>query len=200
MMAIRDRAHHPQRERTSHMSKRAIIAVDIQNDYFPGGKLPLRGIEEAAANAGRVLAHARQAKNLLVHIRHEFPDPLAPFFNPGTAGATIHPSVAPLDLETVILKHHPNSFLKTDLKSALDAGGIKEVIIIGAMSHMCIDATSRAASDFGYKTVIVHDACATRDLEFGGQTVPAAQVHAAIMAALEFGYGTVISTNELLDI
>lgn len=66
------------------------------------------------------------------------------------------------------------------------------------MSHICIDATSRAASDFGYKTTVVHDACATRDLEFGGQTASAAQVHAAIMAALAFAYGTVTTASEYL--
>jgi len=80
----------------------------------------------------------------------------------------------------------------------LDAKGIEEVVVIGAMSHMCIDATSRAASDFGYKTIVVHDACATRDLEFGGQVVPAAQVHAAQMAALGFAYAAITATDEYL--
>lgn len=64
------------------------------------------------------------------------------------------------------------------------------------MSHMCIDATTRAASDLGYKTTVVHDACATRDLEFRGQTVPAAQVHTPLMSALELGYAAVVTTDE----
>jgi nicotinamidase-related amidase len=62
---------------------------------------------------------------------------------------------------------------------------------------MCIDATSRAATDFGYSTIVVHDACATRDLEFDGATVPAAQVHAAYMSALAFAYGKVVTTDDL---
>lgn len=181
------------------MSKRAIVVVDIQNEYFPEGKLPLVGIEDAATNAAKVLAHARQAQDLIVHIRHEFPDPEIPFFTPNTEGVKIHPSVAPLDSENVILKNYPNSFLKTNLKDLLDKQGIEDVVIIGAMSHMCIDATSRSASDFGYNTTIVHDACATLDLEFNGQSVPASQVHSTIMAALEFAYGTVVSTDELLN-
>jgi len=81
----------------------------------------------------------------------------------------------------------------------LDAKGIKEVVIVGAMSHMCIDATSRAAADLGYNTVIVHDACATTNLEFKGTTVPANQVHAAFMAGLAFAYGKVTTTNEYLS-
>jgi hypothetical protein len=92
----------------------------------------------------------------------------------------------------------PNSFLKTDLKQMLDSEAVENVSIVGAMSHMCIDATTRAASDFGYKTTVVHDACATRDVEFRGRTVPAAQVHAALMSALGFAYATIVTTDEYL--
>jgi nicotinamidase-related amidase len=99
----------------------------------------------------------------------------------------------------VILKNYPNSFLKTNLKELLDDNGIEEVTVVGAMSHMCIDATVRASSDFGYKTTVLHDACATRDVEFGGQTVPAAQVHTALMSALEFGYAKVVATDKYLE-
>ncbi|TKX46653.1 isochorismatase family protein, partial [Halorubrum sp. ASP121] len=118
------------------MSKRAIIAVDIQNEYFPGGKLPLVGIEKAAANAARVIEHGRRANDQIIHFRHEFPDPQAPFFNPGTDGVETNPAVAPLASETVIVKNYPNSFLETGLKETLDSQGVEEVVIIGAMSHM----------------------------------------------------------------
>lgn len=180
------------------MSNRAIIVVDIQNEYFPTGKLPLEGIEKAATNAAKVIEQARSAKDLVVYVRHESADSNIPFFTPGTQGVAIHPTVAPLDSETVLLKHFPNSFLETGLKELLDQHDIEEVVVIGAMSHMCIDATSRAASDFGYKTTIIHDACATMDLEFDDVTVPASQVHAAMMAALAFAYGTVITTNQYI--
>jgi nicotinamidase-related amidase len=120
-----------------------------------------------------------------------------PFFVPGTEGAEIIPVVAPADGELVITKNYPNSFRETKLKQALDAEGIQDVVVVGAMSHMCIDATSRAAADLGYSTTIVEDACATRDLEFNGKTVPAAQVHAAYMSALAFAYGKVVTTDEV---
>jgi nicotinamidase-related amidase len=66
------------------------------------------------------------------------------------------------------------------------------------MSHMCVDAGVRAASDLGYKCIVVHDACATRDQQFEGKVVPADEVHAAFMAALEFGYARLLSTEEYL--
>ncbi|MGO2880407.1 cysteine hydrolase family protein [Halomonas sp. 86] len=180
------------------MSHRAIIVVDIQNEYFPGGKLLLNGIEEAATNAANVIEHARSANDLVVYFQHESADPDIPFFTPGTQGVAIHPIVAPLGEETVLVKHFPNSFRETGLQELLDQQNIEEVVIIGAMSHMCIDATSRAASDLGYKTTIIHDACATLDLEFDGVTVPAPQVHATIMAALAFAYGTVTTTKQYI--
>ena len=135
---------------------------------------------------------------MVIHVRHEFPDPAIPFFQPGTDGVRISPAVAPEDGETVIVKNFPNSFLKTDLKEKLDNEKIEDLVVVGAMSHMCIDATTRAGADFGYNTTVVHDACATRDLEFRGQTVSAADVHVALMSALEFGYAKIVTTDEYL--
>ena len=156
------------------MSKRAIVVVDLQNEYWPDGGLPLENIEGAAANAARVIAHAREAGDLVVNVRHEMPG--GPIFLPGSDEAAIAAVVAPAEGEPVVTKNHPNSFRETGLKDLLDQQAIDEVVVLGAMSHMCIDATVRAAHDLGYRTVTVHDACATRDMEFDGATVPAAHV------------------------
>lgn len=180
------------------MPKRALILIDVQNDYFPGGKWPLNGIESAADNAAKLLAAARARGDLVVHVRHEFPTEDAPFFTPRSEGAQIHSKVSSLDNEPVVLKHQVNSFRETDLKAILDRHGVDEVVICGAMSHMCVDAGVRAASDLGYRCIVVHDACATRDQEFQGKVVRAADVHAAFMAALGFGYAKLISTEAFL--
>ncbi len=180
------------------MPKRALVLIDVQNDYFPGGKWPLCGIEAAAENAARLLGAARAAGDLVVHVRHEFPTADAPFFAPGSEGAKTSPKVSGRDGEPVVLKRHVNAFRETDLKAVLDRHGVEEVVICGAMSHMCVDAGTRAASDLGYKCVVVHDAVATRDQEFEGTVVPAAEVHAAFMAALQFGYARLVSTEEYL--
>lgn len=180
------------------MSKRALVLIDIQNDYFPDGKWALEGMDAAATNAARLLTAARDAGELVVFVRHEFPSADAPFFAPGTPGAEIHGKVERAEGEPVVLKHHVNSFRETELQKILDEQGIEEVVICGAMSHMCIDAGARAASDLGYRCTVIHDACATRDQEFDGKQVPAADVHAAFMAALGFAYATVQSTEEYL--
>lgn len=179
------------------MTQRAIVVVDLQNEYLPAGKLPLAGIDAAVANAARVIAAARAGGALVVHVRHENPAE-APFFAAGTPNVAIVPAVQPLDGEAVILKHRPNAFHGTGLEAVLDAAGVEAVVVVGAMSHMCIDATSRAAADLGYAVTVVHDACATRDLAFDGRTVPAAEVQAAFMAALAFAYGRVVATDDFL--
>ena len=180
------------------MSKQALIIVDIQNDYFPGGKWVLDGIETAAANAAHALAAARATGDLVVHVRHEFPDADAPFLAPGSKGAQVHPKVAEQPGEPVVLKHQINAFRDTSLQAILQEHTIEHLMVVGNMSHVCVDAVVRAAADLGYTITVLHDACATLDQEFNGIHVPAAQVQAAFMAALAFGYAEVITTNEYL--
>jgi nicotinamidase-related amidase len=185
-------------DKESPVKKRALIVIDIQNDYFPGGKWTLDNMDAAADNAARVIAAARAAGDLVVHVRHEFASADAPFFTPGSEGARTHEKVLPAQGEAVVLKHHVNSFRETDLEDILDRNGVEDVVIAGAMSHMCIDAATRAANDLGYGVTVIHDACASRDLEFDGAVVPAAKVHAAYMSALGFAYAKTVSTDDFV--
>ena len=176
---------------------RALVLVDIQRDYFPGGAHPLTGPESAAEAAGRVLESFRAAGEPVVHIRHLWDEDEATFMRPGTDGIEIHPGVAPHEGEAVIEKAHPNSFLGTPLEDHLRSIGADELVVCGMMTSMCVDATVRAAVDLGFETTVVHDACATCDLEFAGHVVPAVQVHAAFLAALADGYAAVVASDEI---
>ncbi|WP_086967563.1 cysteine hydrolase family protein [Vibrio coralliirubri] len=182
------------------MKNTALLLIDFQNDYFPsyeGAKWALSETEKAAEKGVQLLQAFRDKQLPVVHVRHEFPTNEAPFFLPGSDGAQIHNSVAPLEGEPVIVKHQINSFRDTELNKVLKDQGIEKLIIVGAMSHMCIDAVTRAATDLGYECHVAHDACTTLDMEFNGIKVPAAHVHAAFMAALSFGYGNVATASEL---
>jgi nicotinamidase-related amidase len=180
------------------MTKTALIIVDMQNDYFPDGKWTLNGVEAAAENVAKVLADFRERQQPVIHVRHEFASSDAPFFVPGTDGANIRASLAPADGEFQVLKHEVNSFKGTELQALLQREQITHLVIAGAMSHICIDAITRAASDLGYANVVLHDACATREAEFNGVKVPAEHVHAAFMAGLAFAYAEVITTEAFL--
>ena len=177
--------------------KQALIIVDIQNDYFPGGKMELVGMEAAAQKARGVLEMFRARNKPIFHIQHLSNRPGATFFLPETDGAEIHESVSPKGGEPVIQKHFPNCFAATSLQDQLRELGVEEIIFCGAMSHMCIDTTVRAAFDLGFHCTVVSDACATRNLEFGGMAIEASLVHAAFMAALSAPFARVVEVNKL---
>ena len=175
----------------------ALVLVDIQNDYFPGGNMALDSMDAAAANAAKLLAGFRERGLPVFHVRHLSMRPGATFFVPGTPGAEVHASVRPAAGEPVVEKNFPNSFRGTSLLEQLRGANADGVVIAGAMSHMCIDATTRAAFDHGFKCTVAANACATRALEFEGRTIPARDVHAAFMAALAVPYARIASTEEV---
>lgn len=180
------------------MSDTALLIIDIQNDYFPGGAMELEGADAAGAKALAALTAFRAKRLPVYHVRHLSVRPGATFFIPGTKGAEIHPSVAPAAGEAVIEKNFPNSFRATELKQRLDAAGVKQLVVAGMMTQMCVDSSVRAAADLGYKVTLLSDACATRALGFGGESVPAAQVQRAFLAALNGLFAKVQPTDEYL--
>ncbi|NOY08326.1 MAG: cysteine hydrolase [Spirochaetes bacterium] len=177
----------------------ALVIIDVQKDYFPGGRMEVVNSEEAAEMAKSLLYAFRRKNKIIVHIRHISTKEDAAFFLPGTTGVEIHESVFPLNGEKIITKHFPNSFRDTGLEDFLHEKGIKKIVFCGMMSHMCIDATVRAAFDKGFACIVADDACATRNLSYGGIDVPGRYVHAAYMAALGAAYANVISSSEIIQ-
>jgi nicotinamidase-related amidase len=172
--------------------------VDLQNDYFPGGKMQLAGIEDAAENARILLTEFRKKKLTVIHIQHISVGPNAFFFLPGADGTKINDRVTPLEGEAVVVKNYPNSFRDTSLLEILRNERIEDLVICGAMSHMCIDATTRAAFDLGFNCAVAEDACATMDLFFNNKTLKASEVHSSFMAALSFPYAKVVLTKDVV--
>jgi nicotinamidase-related amidase len=179
------------------MPDTALLVIDIQNDYFPGGAMELDGADAAGANAGQAIRRFRDKAMPVIHVRHLSVRPGSTFFLPGTKGAEIHDAVKPLGAETVIEKNFPNSFRNTGLGALLEKQQIENLVVAGMMTHMCVDATVRHAADLGYKITLLGDACATRAQSYAGEKVPARQVHAAFLAALNGFYAKVVDTHEL---
>lgn len=179
--------------------ERALVLIDIQNDYFPGGKNELFAPEQAAECAARVLESFRQNGWPVCHIQHMSTRSTATFFLPGTPGAEIYGAVAPESGEPVFVKHAPSAFFETGLLQALQQRGIRDLVVCGMMSHMCVDTSVRAARDHGLQVTLLHDACATKALVWNGETIPAQTVHAAYMAALDGSFARVVSTEEFLQ-
>jgi nicotinamidase-related amidase len=139
----------------------------------------------------------RERRLPVIHIQHIAKRAGATFFLPGTRGAEIHPMVQPANGESVLVKHFPNSFRETALLGELRALDAKNVVFAGMMTHMCVDTTVRAASDFGFQCSLAEDACATRPLVFGSQTVEAEKVQLAYLAGLNGAFASVRPAQEL---
>lgn len=167
--------------------KTALLLIDIQDFYFPGGRSALVEPEKAAINASRLLAEFRKDSRLVIHIRHN-----------SEPGGNIVELVRPLEGERVISKKAVNCFVGTDLLDYLNLNRIDTIVICGMQTHMCVEAATRAASDLGFKCILVHDACATKDIVFNNKIISAEDVHLSTLSTLK-NYATIESTDEYLN-
>lgn len=178
------------------LSEAVLVMIDLQNEYLTGA-LPLNGVEDAVAEAARLLARARREDTPVIHIAHAG-RPGGAFDRSQDRGQIIG-VVAPLEGETVIEKPRPNAFSSTILQERLEAFGKQEVILAGFMTHMCVSSTARAALDLGYRTTIVTGATATRDLPGpDGTTVEAPALQIASLAALADRFAILAPTTDAL--
>ncbi|MDD2923085.1 MAG: cysteine hydrolase family protein [Anaerolineales bacterium] len=177
--------------------KTALLVIDIQKDYFPNGRFPLVEPLAAAQKAYMLLQCFREHGGRHIHIQHISLEPDAAFFIRGDGGSDIHDAVAHFEGEPIVYKHYPNAFRETSLLEILKEWGIERVVISGMMTHLCVDATARAAFDLGFKVIVAADACATRDLTYGDTLVPAEYVHKAFLAALK-SYGDVMKSDDVI--
>lgn len=177
----------------------AFMVIDIQNDYFPGGAMPLYQTDVAAEKARAALHYARSQHHLCIIVQHISRDPNATFFRPSTVGAQLHRQFLPILDDIHIVKHYPNAFRETLLAHYLETFHIRSLVIAGMMTHMCIDATVRAAHDSGYHITLLSDATATKELQYGPVNVSAERVQAAYLAALEDTYAQILSSGQWIN-
>ena len=179
------------------LSQAAVVIIDAQHEYVDG-KLPLVGVAAALKEIGELLKRARALQAPVIHIQHQGRPGGA--FGPDTPGFEIAAPAAPAPGEAVVHKALPNAFASTDLASRLAALKKPNVILVGFMTHMCVEATARAAIDFGLKATVVASATATRDLPdpLTGATVTAAEVQRNALAALNDRFATIVASVDAL--
>jgi len=176
----------------------ALVVIDVQAFYFEGGKLPLHEPLAATRQARRALDGARRVAWPVVHVQHLPSGVAAPDPSIADTEYRFHPEVAPLPGEKLFGKHHANSFRGTGLEAWLRERGVRRLALAGMQTHMCGEAAARAGADLGFEIAVLHDACATRALQFRDTEVPAPLVHATALAAMAGGYARVLSTEEWL--
>ncbi len=180
--------------------KTALLIVDVQNDYFPNGKMELYESEKACLKIKELLEDCRDKSIPIIHIQHISVRPGSVFFLPDTSGVEIHNNVKPKAGEKIFIKNFPNSFRNTNLDNYLKENGITKLIITGMMTHICIDTTVRAAFDLGYECIVVGDCCATKSLSFQNNIVSAENMQNAFLAALNGIFAKVIKKEEISDL
>lgn len=179
---------HSLEKSDQHLKKTALLIIDVQDFYFPGGSLPLVNPEPASLNAQKMLKKFREKNLMVIHVRHN-----------AKSGAGIHLNVMPVKGEKVISKDYANSFKGTDLLEYLNKHEVNRLVIVGMQTHMCVEAATRAACDLGFKCILVHDACATRALKFKDKVISAKDVHNSTLSTLSRTYAKVIDTKTFLE-
>ncbi|NOX15649.1 MAG: cysteine hydrolase [Epsilonproteobacteria bacterium] len=179
--------------------KKALIVIDLQNDYFCGGNMELVNTKLALDNANILIKFARNKNYKIYFIQHFSTKKGATFFVPNTDGIKLHKDLDTKD-DLIIKKNYPNSFRDTILQAELQKEQIEDLIICGAMTHMCIDTTVRAGFDLGYNITLIEDACASKDLEFQNYTIKSKDVHYGFISALGSVFCKIAITKEIVDI
>ncbi|HKV15996.1 MAG TPA: cysteine hydrolase family protein [Reyranella sp.] len=172
------------------MADGVLLIVDAQREYTDG-LLPLNGVQAAVDALAVLLDKARSAKAPVIHVRHKGPGKA---FNPSSTGYEIVKQLAPRDGETVVDKGLPNAFAGTELARHLAGASRKNLIVGGFMTHMCISATVRSATDHGFMCTVAADTVATRDLPdaTNGATISAEAINKITLAALSDRFAWVV--------
>lgn len=147
------------------MSKPALLLIDLQNDYFPGGAFALANTEATLAAVEQAIRDA-QARGLpVIHVQHvaDASQGIAPFFNAGTEGVKIHPRIlAAAPDAPVVVKHFADSFERTTLHTTLQALGVTELVLCGMMTQNCVTHTALSRQADAYERVtVLTNACTT---------------------------------------
>ncbi len=179
---------------SSAISDSALVIIDAQNTYCEG-VMKLDGVDTALDECKVMLDRFREAGRPVYHIRHDA-GPGSPYDVSAPIGQIVD-LLAPIEGEPVITKNYPNSFTQTDLESLLKEEGVANLILVGFMSHMCVNSTARGAFSLGFNPTVVASATATRALpsKVTGNDVPSEHVHEAALAALSDLPSAVVSTT-----
>lgn len=178
--------------------KLGLIIIDVQNDYFEGGQMALENTSQTLANIITVKEFFER-NHLPIYLVQHINDAESAFFRKGSFGAEIHADLFPIATSNhLIVKQFPNSFLNTDLENKLKQENVDKVVIVGMMTHMCVDSTTRAAKELGYEPILISDGCTTRSLNFNSKMVSMDDVQTAFFSALS-SFSEVMTVTDFLD-
>lgn len=180
--------------------KRALIVVDVQNEYFSGGALPITYPPKSFEHIKTAINEAQKVNMPIVLVQHTSLQVGAKAFVKGSLTWEFHDEIKQIKPEIYIEKNHASSFVGTDLNWRLRSLGIDTVAIIGYMTQNCCDATARDASQLGFTVEFLSDANGTLDFENNAGKVSAEELHRSFLVAQAFGFSRVLTLNEWISL
>ncbi|MBN3724990.1 cysteine hydrolase family protein [Burkholderia sp. Ac-20379] len=141
---------------------RALVVIDLQNDYFPGGALPLWNPETTLANIEQAIGQARAQGIPVIHVQHVSHGPRGGLFDADTPGVAIHPRIlAAAPDAPVVTKAFADGFWQTTLDDTLQSLGVDDLLICGMMTQNCVTHTAISKSAEKYGVTVLSDCCTT---------------------------------------
>lgn len=192
------------KESNIEKTQTAVVTIDIQMDYFWGGRFPLWRAHSALRKTRKLLDWARSQGVSVIHVQHFGLRPDAKFLRDQTEGTALHPGLAIQEDEVIVSKHFPNSFRDTNLELQLRNRGIDTVIWAGMITWMCVDTTVRSAFDLGFKNILIKDATAAgwmfRKAGWMPIIITPWRSQSAFLAAIGFVHARVLGLSQFLRI
>ncbi|KAI9358463.1 Isochorismatase-like protein [Pilaira anomala] len=188
------------KSKLGRVREKALIVVDVQNDYFPDGKLPTWRPVETAEHIATLIKKFRDDGKEVIYVQHIIKDPEAfPFLVKGTHGAEINDIVKPLPTDKIVTKEENSSFVRTELKEYLLSKGITNLVVVGMMIHNCVNATVYSAVEEGFPSIVVDECVNTMDQPLYGEVVKAEDIKRAFLTGIQFGFSVVYKLDDIMS-
>ncbi len=174
---------------------KALIVIDMQMDMQHRINAGRDCVNPDASDRIVTLTSAFREQGLpVLHVRHRDDDPASPMHR-GAAGYPPMPCDAALEGEPVFEKTTSSAFASTNLEAYLRDHDIDELVVAGAVAGFCVNSTTRAGADLGFKMTVVGDAVLGFDLVgHSAQTI-----YDVTMAHLEADFAKITTTDSILS-
>ncbi|SFK37677.1 cysteine hydrolase family protein [Lysobacter sp. cf310] len=179
--------------------KRALIVVDVQNEYFSGGLLIEHPpVSQTLPNIGRAMDAARAAGVPVVVVQNTAP-PEAPVFVKGTPGWQLNEVVGGRPRDHYIEKNFPSVFTGTDLKDWIAANGVDTLSVVGYMTHNCDASTIFEAAHLQLNVEFLDDASGSLSYENSAGRASAEEIHRVFSVVFQSRFAAVLSTDQWIE-
>lgn len=183
---------------TTFTAKRALIVIDVQNEYF-SGNLPLEypSPDETLTNIGLVMDKAREAGIPVIVVQQTSPAD-APLFAVDSDGWQLHPTVASRPHDLLLKKSRASAYAGTQLAEWLAERDINTLTVTGYMTHNCNASTINHAWHRGTAVEYLHDASGSLPYMNQAGQASAEEIHRVFCVVMQSNFAAVLSTQQWL--